>query len=90
MTGMVRGAIVTSEKEMIMNVAVSGTNLAPQRIVDHEMLTVKEAAQFLRVPVSTIYNLARLGQLPSSKVGKHWRFTRRGLLEWVQRSLRGQ
>jgi excisionase family DNA binding protein len=48
-----------------------------------EILTVSEVARFLRVPKSTVYKLARLGQLPASKIGKHWRFLRRDIHEWM-------
>lgn len=46
-------------------------------------MTVMEVARFLRVPKSTVYKLARLGQLPASKIGKHWRFLRRDIHEWM-------
>jgi len=53
--------------------------------LDSEILTVLEVAHFLRVPKSTVYKLARLGVLPASKIGKHWRFLRRDLQGWMQR-----
>ena len=52
---------------------------------DSEILTVMDVAHFLRVPKSTVYKLARLRQLPGSKVGKHWRFLRRDIREWMQK-----
>lgn len=48
-----------------------------------EILTVMEVARFLRVPKSTVYKLARVGGLPASKIGKHWRFLRRDIHEWM-------
>jgi excisionase family DNA binding protein len=48
-----------------------------------EILTVAEVANFLRVPKSTVYKLARLNQIPASKIGKHWRFVRRDLEQWM-------
>jgi excisionase family DNA binding protein len=50
---------------------------------DREILTVMDVAQFLRVPKSTVYKLARLGELPASKIGKHWRFLRRDINQWM-------
>jgi excisionase family DNA binding protein len=50
---------------------------------DREILTVMEVARFLRVPKSTVYKLARVGELPASKIGKHWRFLRRDIHEWM-------
>ncbi len=58
----------------------SSEELSPQ---DGEILTVLEVARFLRVPKSTVYKLARLGQLPASKVGKHWRFLRLDVQRWI-------
>lgn len=51
---------------------------------DNEILTVMDVAQFLRVPKSTVYKLARVGELPASKIGKHWRFLRRDIHEWMR------
>ena len=51
---------------------------------ESEIMTVMEVARFLRVPKSTVYKLARLGQLPASKIGKHWRFLRRDIHEWMR------
>ena len=50
---------------------------------DDEILTVMDVARFLRVPKSTVYKLARVGELPASKIGKHWRFLRRDIHEWM-------
>ncbi len=55
-------------------------------MLEGEILTVPEVARLLRVPKSTVYKLARLGQLPASKIGKHWRFVRRDLEAWVHRA----
>ncbi len=69
-----------------MNNALSAaTQTRPEGIaaVDGEILTVMEVARFLRVPKSTVYKLARLGELPASKIGKHWRFLRHDIHEWM-------
>ncbi len=50
---------------------------------DGEILTVLDVARFLRVPKSTVYKLARVGRIPASKIGKHWRFLRRDIQEWL-------
>ena len=48
-----------------------------------EILTVMDVAHFLRVPKSTVYKLARVGELPATKIGKHWRFLRHDIHEWL-------
>ena len=48
-----------------------------------EIMTVEETAEFLRVPVSSVYKMAQLGKIPAQKVGRHWRFYRPALVNWV-------
>lgn len=48
-----------------------------------EILTVDEAAELLRIPRSTVYKLAQLGKIPAQKVGRHWRFHRDTLVNWI-------
>ena len=70
----------------VMNDAITATttgNLDGASPSDSEILTVLDVARFLRVPKSTVYKLARLGQLPASKIGKHWRFLRRDIHDWM-------
>ncbi|MBK8274869.1 MAG: helix-turn-helix domain-containing protein [Nitrospira sp.] len=63
--------------------AETGTQSETDATRDGEILTVMEVARFLRVPKSTVYKLARGGELPASKIGKHWRFLRRDIHEWM-------
>ncbi len=46
-----------------------------------EVMTAREVAQLLKMPVSTIYRLARRGELPASRLGRTWRFLRPRLEE---------
>ena len=48
-----------------------------------EVMTVEEVAIYLRIPVSSVYKLAKEGKIPSQKVGRHWRFRRAALEEWL-------
>ena len=41
-----------------------------------EVMTASEVAQLLGIPVSTVYYLARQGQLPHSRLGRTYRFLR--------------
>jgi excisionase family DNA binding protein len=45
--------------------------------------TAEEVAQYLRLPQSTVYKLAQDKVLPGFKVGKHWRFRRESIMEWI-------
>jgi excisionase family DNA binding protein len=44
---------------------------------------IDEAAELLRIPRSTVYKLAQLGKIPAQKVGRHWRFHRDSLVDWI-------
>jgi excisionase family DNA binding protein len=65
--------------------ATTAVSMERHSTLDSEILTVLEVAHFLRVPKSTVYKLARLGVLPASKIGKHWRFLRRDIQGWMQK-----
>lgn len=41
-----------------------------------EVMTAREVAELLRMPTSTVYQLARKGVLPASRLGRTWRFLR--------------
>ncbi len=56
--------------------------MSPEKASD-EILTVLDVARFLRVPKSTVYKLARMGQIPATKIGKHWRFLRKDIQDWM-------
>jgi len=47
------------------------------------LLTAAEAADLLRVPRSTVYELARNRRIPFLKVGRRTLFVRQALLEWI-------
>ena len=50
-----------------------------------EILTITEAAQYLRISSSSLYKLAQEGRIPCQKVGRHWRFSRLAIHEWIAR-----
>jgi excisionase family DNA binding protein len=75
-----------TDTSVVMNNEVSTATASPTEEAtarEREILTVMEVARFLRVPKSTVYKLARIGELPASKIGKHWRFLRRDIHEWM-------
>ena len=39
----------------------------------HNLLTVKETAEYLRIPIATVYYLAQRGQIPAIQIGGRWR-----------------
>jgi excisionase family DNA binding protein len=50
---------------------------------DHEILTLEEVAQYLRLKPQTIYKWAQEKRIPAVKLGKEWRFRRSILDRWL-------
>ena len=48
-----------------------------------EIMTPREAADYLSVHVRTIYRLAKNREIPGRKVGGSWRFKKDTLDEWL-------
>ena len=51
--------------------------------IEVPILTVDEAAEYLRIPKSSLYKLAQEGKVPCQKVGRHWRFHRDAIDTWL-------
>lgn len=49
----------------------------------HTMLTLREAAGYLRVPVSSLEQLAQEGELPGFLIDGRWRFSKSAIDEWL-------
>ncbi|MGH3260755.1 MAG: helix-turn-helix domain-containing protein [Trebonia sp.] len=61
---------------------------ARRGVTRDEVMTAGEVAELLAIPVSTVYYLARQGQLPHSRLGRTYRFLRprlEALLEGSER-----
>ena len=48
-----------------------------------EVMTIQETSSYLRIPISSLYKLAQEGRIPCQKVGRHWRFHRTSLVNWI-------
>jgi len=48
-------------------------------------LTVDEAARFLRVSRSAVYQAAKNKQIPAVRVGRQYRIPKEGLEEWISK-----
>jgi len=42
--------------------------------MNDQVLTIDELSVYLKLPKSTTYKLVQEGIIPGQKVGKHWRF----------------
>jgi excisionase family DNA binding protein len=58
--------------------------------ITHDVLTLCEAAEFLRVHENTLLRLATAKKVPGRKVGGRWRFSREALQRFLDPSKAGK
>lgn len=54
----------------------------PEKQFD-DVLTLAEAAAYLRVPEGELLHLAELREIPAQRIGGEWRFLKRALEHWL-------
>ena len=54
-----------------------------------DVLKADEISRWLRIPKSTIYKLCLEGQIPATKIGRHWRFDRKDIEVWFKNRIKG-
>lgn len=54
--------------------------------IDNEILTLPEAAAYLRLSEDEVLELADHFELPGRKIGHEWRFLKEALGDWLRRS----
>jgi excisionase family DNA binding protein len=47
-------------------------------------MTISDLAEYLQVSKSSLYKLVQNGRVPGQKVGKHWRFHKDVVDEWLR------
>lgn len=53
-----------------------------------EVLTLDELAKYLKLSKSTVYKLVGEGRIPGQKIGRHWRFSKAVIDQWLADSHR--
>ena len=48
-----------------------------------DLMTTKEAAEYLKLNYMTVYKLSQRGRIPASKIGGNWRFRKALLDDWL-------
>jgi excisionase family DNA binding protein len=48
-----------------------------------DVLTLEQLAELLQIDAKTVRSLAGKGELPGRKLGRHWRFSRQAVLDWL-------
>lgn len=51
---------------------------------DETMLTVEEVATLLSIPVDTVNQKARAGEIPAYKYYREWRFNKSEIKTWLE------
>jgi len=53
------------------------------------VLTIDELSDYLKISKSPLYKLAQKGRIPCQKVGKHWRFPKDAVDQWLRQRWSG-
>ncbi len=61
-----------------------GAEFALNQNSSDEVLTIREAAGFLKLSDQHVRRLAEAGELPGRKLGDRWRFSRHALLRHLE------
>lgn len=54
-------------------------------MTDHEIMTVKELAEYLKIAEKTAYRFAAEKKIPGFKVGNAWRFKKVEIDKWIEK-----
>ena len=49
-----------------------------------EIMTIDDLAAYLKLSKSSLYKMLRLGKIPGQKVGRHWRFHKDVIDQWIK------
>jgi len=53
-------------------------------MLKEELLTPEEVAEYLKVPVETIWRWCRNGVIPALKIGKYWRIPENKFSDYIE------
>lgn len=68
------------------NSATAPGSVAAERPPDGDVLTLAEAAAYLRVSEQDLLKLVRQADFPGRLIGSQWRFLKAGLQDWLRAS----
>lgn len=84
----------TNELQAPQHAARRHAATAGETTTNHDrLLTIREVAEMLQVPVSWVYGRTRkrsAERLPGYRLGKYWRFEKAEVLDWVARHKPGR
>jgi excisionase family DNA binding protein len=58
------------------------------RALGHEILTVREVSELLKIHQGTVYRLAKEGRIPAFRIGTDWRFRTELVVRWMAEQIK--
>ena len=74
---------VSSMKALLLQSLHNGQNQQKKENT-HRLMSVEEAAEYLRMPKNTRYMKLQSGEVPASKLGKCWKIYQDELDKWLE------
>ena len=54
-----------------------------------DVMTIKQAAEYLQLHYQTVYEKIKNKEIPASKVGRVWRVQKKDVIEYLERQKKG-
>ena len=68
----------------VINYTMSSSEKFLLNMVFHELMTIEEVADYLRVKKRTIYDWLKRGKIPAIKAVGQWRFKKTKIDAWLE------
>lgn len=68
--------------------SVESGKLNVEEVGEPQVCTAAEVARWHRIPRSTLHKLCLEGQIPATKIGRHWRYDRATMEGWLRTTMR--
>ena len=75
--------LLSSMKALLLQSLHNGQNQQKKENT-HRLMSVEEAAEYLRMPKNTLYMKLQSGEVPASKLGKCWKIYQDELDKWLE------
>lgn len=56
-----------------------------EKIVNTQIMTIKEVSEYLKLAEKTAYRLSSQGKIPAFKIGGSWRFDKADIDKWIEK-----
>jgi len=79
--------VLTSLSKTDIHFANSDKGWKVLTVMDNDIMTLKEVAEYLKLSELSLYRLLRARKIPAFKIGQQWRFKKTALDKWIDEKM---